>query len=329
MDKLVSVIIPAYNAEKYIEQCVNSVVNQTYKQLEIIIVNDGSIDKTLVLVEKIKNMDNRIVVIDQKNKGLSAARNAGLKVCKGDYIFFLDSDDWIIPTCIEELIGIEKDKDMDIVFFDYIKNYENCEVEHHVYKKNFIYTCEQKDNSILWNMRTITAWGKLYSRKCLDGILYDEYMQTAEDVDFNYRVYKNVKTAYYLHRCLLHYRILEHSAIHGFDSNVKKKFEYPLKRIASYITEDDVQSLTAYYSFAAIAYIVICQNGIVRNDMISNSEKRKQIKEFSEENWVKDLFLNTKYIHIPISRKIIIYFSKISIYSMMIFAANIRRRLKK
>ena len=93
MGKLVSIIIPAYNAEKYIQKCVESVIKQTYRNLEIIIVNDGSNDDTLKKLAQIKTSDERIIVIDQENGGPSAARNAGLKICHGDYIFFLDSDD--------------------------------------------------------------------------------------------------------------------------------------------------------------------------------------------------------------------------------------------
>ena len=108
--KLVSIIIPTYNTEKYIGNCIESVIKQTYHNLEVIIVNDGSEDNTLEIITKARLRDNRIVVINQENNGPSAARNAGLKICRGDYVFFLDSDDWLIPNCIEKLISIEKKK---------------------------------------------------------------------------------------------------------------------------------------------------------------------------------------------------------------------------
>ena len=218
MEKLVSIIIPAYNTEKYIGNCIESVIKQTYHNLEVIIVNDGSEDNTLEIITKARLRDNRIVVINQENNGPSAARNAGLKICRGDYVFFLDSDDWLIPNCIEKLISIEKKKKVDIIFFDYYKNFAGKDIEHFTYKKDFYYRVSK--NSALWDMRTITPWGKLYSRKCIEGIYFDEQMKTAEDVDFNFRVYKQVKSAFYVHECLLHYRILEQSAIHGYDSNV-------------------------------------------------------------------------------------------------------------
>ena len=122
---------------------------------------------------------------------------------------------------------------------------------------------------------------------------------------------------------------MEQSAIHGYDSNVESKFAYPIKKIYSYMKTDSLESLSAYYSFAAIAYIVICQNGVVRNNDISYTEKLKQIRSISTEEWVIDLFHNIKKINIPFSRKLIIFSSKIGLYSMMVIAATIRKKLKK
>ena len=116
-DRLVSVIIPVYNVEKYLEKCVLSVLNQTYKNLEIILVDDGSTDSSSELCEKLKTLDNRIIVVHKINGGLSDARNAGLNVCKGDYIFFLDSDDYIKSNTIEILTNIMYKDNSDLVLF--------------------------------------------------------------------------------------------------------------------------------------------------------------------------------------------------------------------
>lgn len=329
MCKLVSVIIPAYNAEKYIKKCVESVIAQSYQKLEIIIVNDGSKDNTLEISKSLEVGDSRILVIDQPNQGLPAARNTGIRMSKGDFVFFLDSDDWLELNCIEYLMNIESKSCADIIFFDYFKNYGNQEIEHHVYNHEFIYNDDFKNRFVLWDMRTITAWGKLYSRKCIEGLEYDEKMRTAEDVDFNYRIYKNVKTAYFTNKCLLHYRILDQSAIHGYDPNVRKKFLYPLEKISSYMITENENDLKAYYSFAAIAYIVICQNGVVQNNTISYVQKLREIQEISKEAWAKELFENIKHVSVPISRKIIIYCSKIGLFSMMILAVDVRKRLKR
>lgn len=106
MDNLISVIIPIYNVEKYLERCVNSVINQSYRNLEIILVDDGSTDTCYDLCDSIKRKDSRIKVIHKENKGLSSARNTGLDIMQGTYVMFVDSDDYISKDCIEYLYGL-------------------------------------------------------------------------------------------------------------------------------------------------------------------------------------------------------------------------------
>ena len=91
----ISIIIPAYNVEKYIDKCITSVINQTYDNIEAIIVNDGSTDNTALIIEKYSEVDNRIIVVNKENSGVSDSRNIGIENITGDYAFFLDSDDWI------------------------------------------------------------------------------------------------------------------------------------------------------------------------------------------------------------------------------------------
>ena len=114
MKPLISVIVPAYNVEPYIEKCVKSIINQDYPNLEIILVNDGSKDKTGELCDKLKETDDRIQVIHQNNRGLSAARNSGLDLAHGEWIAFLDSDDWIEPEMYSTLIKIAVKEDAEI-----------------------------------------------------------------------------------------------------------------------------------------------------------------------------------------------------------------------
>ena len=102
---LITIIIPVYNVEPYIHRCLDSVINQTYKNLEIILIDDGSTDKSGSICDEYKKKDSRIIVIHQKNQGVSAARNAGLDICKGEYISFIDSDDYVDKKFAEKLIN--------------------------------------------------------------------------------------------------------------------------------------------------------------------------------------------------------------------------------
>lgn len=128
MSDLISVIVPVYNCEKYVGRCIESIINQTYKNLEIILVNDGSVDNSLSILKDYKNKDSRIIVIDKKNEGVSTARNAGLQICKGRYITFVDADDWIDNIMYEEMHKILVKQKVDLVRVNYFKNRSDEEV---------------------------------------------------------------------------------------------------------------------------------------------------------------------------------------------------------
>lgn len=120
----VSVIIPIYNTEQYLSQCLDSIINQTLKEIEIICVNDGSTDNSLEILKKYSSIDNRIVIINQKNQGLSCSRNNAMKIAKGEYIQFVDSDDWLEPESLDLLYKKSKKLDLDMLCFEG-QNYEN------------------------------------------------------------------------------------------------------------------------------------------------------------------------------------------------------------
>ena len=125
--KKISIIVPVYNVEDYIERCLYSLVNQTYKNIEIIVINDGSTDKSLEIAKKFCEKDSRIKIYTKKNGGLSAARNFGLKKITGDYVMFVDSDDWLELKALKQLSKYMND--YDILCFNYIiENNNNVEV---------------------------------------------------------------------------------------------------------------------------------------------------------------------------------------------------------
>lgn len=115
MEALISIIIPVYNVEKYLEECIESCINQTYKNIEIILINDGSTDKSLEICQKYANIDNRIIVKSIPNSGVAHARNVGIGLSKGDYITFIDSDDFVDRNFCEVLLKPFLNKKIDIV----------------------------------------------------------------------------------------------------------------------------------------------------------------------------------------------------------------------
>ena len=138
MCKLVTIIIPVYNVEKYLDECIQSVINQTYKNLEILLVDDGSTDSSPDICSKYSMQDNRIRIITKKNGGIASARNKGIEKASGEYVYFLDSDDYIKETAIEELINYMQNNDLDLCYFsaDVLLDDDNLNWNKKIYTKN-------------------------------------------------------------------------------------------------------------------------------------------------------------------------------------------------
>ena len=163
--KKISVIIPVYNVEQYLERCVKSVINQTYKNIEIILVDDSSTDSSLEVCNKLAQKDSRIKVIHKENGGLSSARNVGLDVAKGKYITFIDSDDVPEVTWAEKLYNAAKANDADIAFSGYDR--VDLDTEKVVATEMTQYGTMNKD--VDWNDDFIvyanpSLWNKIYRR---------------------------------------------------------------------------------------------------------------------------------------------------------------------
>lgn len=119
-NELVSIIVPVYNVEKYLKRCIDSILKQRYQNLEIILIDDGATDQSGSICDEYKEKDNRIIVIHQKNGGLSAARNAGLDIASGSWIMFVDSDDWVSEDYVSHAVKTASEQQADVVLFDYI-----------------------------------------------------------------------------------------------------------------------------------------------------------------------------------------------------------------
>lgn len=185
MNSLVTLIIPVYKDEDYIERCILSAINQTYKNLEIIIINDGSTDGSMNIVNRYKDKDSRIIVINKENGGLSDARNAGLEIFKGEYVYFLDADDYLYETTIEFLMNIMNKEKIDIVY--HLTNNSNRNpmvLESDVEIKN-------KDEAIASYLRgenfSESCCAKLYKRYIFKKLKFD-VGKIYEDAFITYRI---------------------------------------------------------------------------------------------------------------------------------------------
>ena len=211
---IISVIIPVYNSEKYLRKCLDSVINQTLKDLEIICVNDGSTDQSLEILNEYINVDNRITVINQDNLGAGAARNKGLEVAKGEYIHFLDADDWLEPNAYELVYHYVKKSDtiIDICMFLY-KKYDNetgainyVDLFYILGKEKIKITCFE-ENSKFFIYTSVVPWNKLYKRSFIqDRFTFDEII-CANDRTFYFKTLLNSRKIMLIKEYLINYRI--------------------------------------------------------------------------------------------------------------------------
>lgn len=188
--ELISIIVPVYNVEKYLKKCVNSIITQTYTNLEIILVDDGSKDSSGEMCDEFSKSDSRIKVIHRKNGGLSAARNSGIEVYRGKYVTFIDSDDWIEPTYVEYLYYLLKKYNSDVsqCAFRYIDSKKKIynKVTNSDYEE--VYNSKDAIKNLLHSKYLITsAWGKLYKRCFFDRLRYPEG-KLFEDIPVTYQV---------------------------------------------------------------------------------------------------------------------------------------------
>ena len=183
----ITAIIPVYNVENYLERCLKSILYNTYTNLEIICVNDGSTDNSKKILEDYSKRDKRVVVINKKNAGVSSARNAGIKIATGEYIAFVDSDDWIHEKYFEYLIrGIDT---ADLVICNYIRSYRSGSVEtDDAYRVQSISPIDVLKNKELKSY----VWGKLFRHQLVDEIRFSE-SEKLEDSLYNMDVLLNNK----------------------------------------------------------------------------------------------------------------------------------------
>lgn len=205
MDNKISIIVPIYNTEQYLENCLQSLIKQDYKNIEIILVNDGSDDNSLAICNKYKNIDNRIIVIDKEHTGVSDTRNIGINRATGDYIGFVDSDDYINKDMFKKLInGAEKYK-CEISMCDLIETY-NLNDETKKYKSKYIQMDKKEALEQLLYDKNIGNYVmvKLFKRELFDGIRFP-VGKLYEDIATTYKLFCRANNILYNPVPMYHY----------------------------------------------------------------------------------------------------------------------------
>lgn len=310
---IISVIIPIYNSERFVHDCLTSVQQQTFQDIEIICVNDGSTDGSAKLLEELAQEDDRIKIVDQENRGLTKARETGLNNSSGEYVYFLDSDDLIHQSTLESLVHIAKKEDADMVSHRHQNVAENTQID--ITKSTLPQASVinvSADKSILNKKLSIFSWGKLCKRTLFDSFVFPN-MAFAEDLYCTPVLAMKANRIFVLKQKLCFYRQHQNSLTgHLNEAKVKAVFENGLNMIEAISKENyhpkSIKRLKEYfvhYQLFSIASLLLKDSSYfdLRKTFIKNwqSQQLVSIKDtkgfkkiilyyFTQANFDKALF---------------------------------------
>ena len=290
----VSVIVPVYNVEPYLDKCLNTLVNQTLKKIEIIIVNDGSKDNSEKIIKKyLKKYPEKIKYIKKANGGLSSARNEGLKYASGEYIGFVDSDDYVSLNTFNLMYKKAKEKNFDLVVCNLNYVYETkTKMVSAGLDKDLENEDEVKKNIVFLYP---AVWNKLYKKEILDSLKFKEGIWY-EDVEFNFRVYPRVKSIGYVDKPLIQYVQRESSISKTID---KRLFNYldNFNGLIKYYQDNNLYN--KYYSELEYSYVRYLYATFIKQLSYTNDQElfkegvKEAIKNVQEHfpNYKKNIYL--------------------------------------
>ncbi len=259
-NKKVSVIVPVYNMEKYLERCVDSILAQTYANLEVILVDDGSADSSGAICDSYAERDNRIRVVHKANSGLSSARNAGLDIALGDYIGFVDSDDYISPEMYQLLASALDKSDCEIANVMYVRVDENgatmpSKVPHNTDKE---ISAEQFLRELMLHTGDVSVWSKLFKKEIFDNVRFPEG-KLNEDLIFMLDVFKRVNKVAFVAKVGYFYFTRSGSISSGYGKAVVDMVDNSLaaKKIVDYSYPSLKEETSRFALYQHMAYLLL------------------------------------------------------------------------
>lgn len=326
MTPLVSIIVPVYNVEKYVSDCIESIIKQTYSNIEIIIINDGSTDDSYNVCQKYAELDSRMIVINKKNEGVSIARNIGLDNASGEWIMFVDSDDWIEIDTVEQLIAeVERNQRIGLVMGNYYYNFDDRqenmmsgeeysniinvkEYIPQIYGSCIINTKQFKylfPNELRFGSLLHYPVLKIYNSKIIkeNNIHFPLGIKQNEDKIFNVTYLKYVDCIKYVDRSIYHYRIRKGMASLGNASQLITQFDKAInewERIGLEYRDNGVE-LEEYFCINTYMLVRAISNALINDGTVRKSfhEARKQLSAFCKKDNVRNRITKLKIRWMP------------------------------
>lgn len=325
MNPYLSIIVPVYKVEDYLNKCIDSILSQTFQDFELILVNDGSPDNCPIICEEYATLDKRVKVIHKKNGGLVSARKAGLRIATGKYVGYVDSDDWIELDMYEEMCKTSKQYDADIVICDVIFNYPNKETKIKQKIKPGLYDKSALKEQIYPRMLYFSGfynfglhpavWNKIYKKEILENNQYkiNESISMGEDAACSFPCLLDAKSIYILDsRYLYHYRQRSSSMTRSYDDrlieNVNILYTFLKDTNKDKANIYDLTNQLYYYYTKLILGMV--DNEFSINNKKKISDKWHAIKELYGNENINEAIKEISLIGIPFKFRIYIYLLK-------------------
>ena len=332
IEVLISVIVPVYNAEKYVEECIKSVIGQTYQKWELLLIDDGSSDASGEIIDEFAGKDERIKVFHKENGGTHTARNKGLELACGDYVMFMDPDDWLDTDILECLAEKIEEYDLDVIRFTFIKEFADTHVKkQNTFLKDTLYKGEECRELL---RQTVGLTGdelkhpenlNFLASVCFNAyrkkIIVDNKIEffniraigTFSDGLFNIELFKHVKSFLFVDRGFYHYRKTNtHSATSNYREGFPDKQGLLFEKIESVLKDcftGDIEM--AYYNRIAIGTMELCLNALKSKKDFK--EKYREIKAVLNDELHKKAISRLDIKLLPVKWKIYFVFIKLRI----------------
>lgn len=326
-NELVSIIVPIYNVAPYLEHCIESISGQTYKNLEIILVDDGSTDGSSKICDEYVQKDKRIKVYHRQNKGVSAARNYGIDKSRGNYIAFVDADDYLDKNFVYKMLKQVQRNNVDYACCGLKRIYSDHKESINGDGKKCI--LPSKDFLIdLLNVQKSHgfAHGKLINRSAIGNVRFKEGLKVGEDALFNVMLCKNIDKVLIYNEPLYNYVFNSNSVVRKYDKNYPDKYYQSMKVMRQYILknyrdhDDVIQNL---YNYIAYHVLLICVNYCYHP---LNENKYASLKKVCSIDLFRESIARSEYANISTSRRIALFCLKHRFYPAMSAICCVRQR---
>lgn len=318
---LVSIIVPVYRTERYLDQCVQSLLSQTYHNLEILLIDDGSPDSCPLLCEQYAASDARVRVIHKENGGLSSAREAGIAAAAGDYVMVVDSDDWIdsgtVACCLNRAIADQA----DCVLFAYTREYPHASIPNPLFASDFTYPAEEAEAKIHRRLvgplgaelsrpekvdNLVSVCMKLYKAETIrrGRIVSERIVGTSEDTLFNLYALENCSISY-VNQCFYHYRKSNAQSITAqYKADLAEKWDVLYQIFQAYIAESGKSEV---YRPAFLNRVACCMIGLGLNEVSKKTslpEKARRLKAILRKPLYREAFQQLELSPCPLKWKV-------------------------